>query len=410
MSDTLPRRSARISAKRSSTSPSPPLGTLPFKPSKNNASASSRKKPSTANQPAPTRTPCPVPDTYPIIYPLLKEYRLHNAAPVDTIGCASLAHPSSPPIDRRFQTLVALILSAASTDHGVAKGMSNLYRWDGGLTVDNVLRMGEERLLKEIEVVGIGNKKSAYIMNDARVCKEQYGGDIPDTVEGLKALQGVRKKVAYLCMQFAWDKNVGIGVDTHVHRITNRLGWVSTKTADETGLALEDWLPQSEWKSINPVFVGLGQTLCTASAPFCNECPAKDLCPKKGVKEIHAGKSKVQDPHWMDEGVLTKAVKEGMVTVEKVWENRDWKEKTVKQETVLEESDGKKKTVKWEELREVTDGKEVKAEYHCAVEQIKTEEWVKKEEDVKVHILKREDEGEVTGEVVQHFKRRRTRK
>ncbi|KAJ3296065.1 DNA N-glycosylase and apurinic/apyrimidinic (AP) lyase [Borealophlyctis nickersoniae] len=289
--------------------------------------------------------------------------------------------------------------------------MSNLYQWDGGLTVDNVPRMGVERLMEAIKVVGKGNQNAAFIMDVARVCKEQYGGDIPDTVEGLMALKGVGPKIAYLCMQFAWGRNLGIGVDTHVHRITNRFGWVKTKTPAETRLALQDWLPESEWKNINLLFVGLGQTLCSPLGPFCNECPVKDLCayPKTGGK-IGTRKSKVQESHWMDKGVLTKVVKEGMVTREEVWDNGIWKVKTVKQETVWEETDVKKMTVKLEELREVTDGKEVKAEYHCALEQIKTEEWVKKEEDVKVHAVKWENDEDVAGEVVRHFKRRRTRK
>lgn len=90
--------------------------------------------------------------------------------------------------------------------------------------------------------------------------------------------------MAYLTMQEAWGKSIGIGVDTHVHRISNRLGWVSqTKTPEHTRKELEGWLPQPYWEPVNSLLVGFGQTICRPIGPRCYECPAREICPKIGV-------------------------------------------------------------------------------------------------------------------------------
>lgn len=89
-------------------------------------------------------------------------------------------------------------------------------------------------------------KKIGYIKKATKICQEEYSGDIPSTIEGLVGLPGVGPKMAYICMNVAWDKLTGIGVDTHVHRICNRLGWVKkpTKLPEDTRKAVEEWLPR----------------------------------------------------------------------------------------------------------------------------------------------------------------------
>ncbi|CAG8513237.1 1066_t:CDS:2 [Funneliformis mosseae] len=119
----------------------------------------------------------------------------------------------------------------------------------------------------------------------AKVCKEEYDNDIPDTVEGLMKLPGVGPKMAYLCMQVAWKQNQGIGVDVHVHRISNRLGWCKTEKVgpENTRQSLESWLPRSLWREINPIFVGFGQTTCLPRYPKCSSCPVSDMCPSANL-------------------------------------------------------------------------------------------------------------------------------
>jgi endonuclease-3 len=79
-------------------------------------------------------------------------------------------------------------------------------------------------------------------------------------------------------------RNAGIGVDTHVHRISNRLGWVESKTPEDTRLQLEDWLPPEYWREVNHLMVGYGQLLCKPIGPMCSTCPVRDLCPKIGTR------------------------------------------------------------------------------------------------------------------------------
>lgn len=109
----------------------------------------------------------------------------------------------------------------------------------------------------------------------------QYGGDIPKTIDGLCKLPGVGPKMAHICMQVAWGEVPGITVDTHVHRISNRIGWVQkpTKTAEQTRVQLESWLPKEEWTDINYILVGFGQEICTSLRPKCDGCLNRNICP-----------------------------------------------------------------------------------------------------------------------------------
>ncbi len=113
-------------------------------------------------------------------------------------------------------------------------------------------------------------RKSAYLRQTSKMLLSDFGGDIPDSVEGLCRLPGVGPKMAHLCMNIAWKRQSGIGVDTHVHRISNRLGWTGgggggrssaaqTRTPEDTRRALEEWLPQDKWTEINWLLVGFGQ-------------------------------------------------------------------------------------------------------------------------------------------------------
>lgn len=85
--------------------------------------------------------------------------------------------------------------------------------------------------------------------------------------------------MAHILMNIAWNNPIGIGVDVHVHRISNRLGWVKSSTPEQTRVQLESWLPKEYWGTINKTLVGFGQTICKAVAPKCDECFVADLCP-----------------------------------------------------------------------------------------------------------------------------------
>ncbi|XP_011375216.1 endonuclease III-like protein 1 isoform X6 [Pteropus vampyrus] len=123
--------------------------------------------------------------------------------------------------------------------------------------------------------------KVKYIKQTSAILQQRYGGDIPASVAELVALPGVGPKMAHLAMAVAWGTVSGIAVDTHVHRIANRLKWTKkvTKSPEETRRALEEWLPRNLWSEINGLLVGFGQQTCLPVRPRCQACLNQAMCP-----------------------------------------------------------------------------------------------------------------------------------
>ncbi|KAK2873635.1 alpha,alpha-trehalase nth1 [Arthroderma sp. PD_2] len=257
------------------------------------------------------------PSNWEAIYDTVKSMRERDpTAPVDTMGCAELYWRSSSPRDRRFQTLIALMLSSQTKDTVTAVAMQRLHTqlsdethdaavaevWDhdhqttpSTLTLEHVLDVSSTRLNELIRTVGFHNNKTKYIKATAVILRDEFNSDIPSTIQGLTRLPGVGPKMAYLCMSSAWNRHEGIGVDVHVHRITNMWGWHKTKTPEATRAALESWLPRDKWHEINKLLVGLGQTVCLPIGKRCGECDlaGTGLC-KAEVKGKGAGSLKRQ--------------------------------------------------------------------------------------------------------------------
>jgi endonuclease-3 len=144
--------------------------------------------------------------------------------------------------------------------------------------------------------VGFHNLKTKYIKQAAELLRDKWNSDIPGTIEGLISLPGVGPKMAYLCMSAAWGRDEGIGVDVHVHRITNLWGWNKTQQPEQTRAALESWLPKERWHDINNLLVGFGQTICLPVGRKCGDCKLADrgLCPSAVVsKSAKVKKEKV---------------------------------------------------------------------------------------------------------------------
>lgn len=214
----------------------------------------------------------------------IREMRRGKDAPVDVVGAAELASKHLQPEVRRYQVLVSLMLSSQTKDHVTAGAMRRLQ--EHGLTVENVLQTSEDALAQLIYPVGFWKRKANFIKRTTEVLAAVYGGDIPNTVEGLVALPGVGPKMAHLAMDIAWATVSGIGVDTHVHRIVHRLGWLprATQRPEETRKALEEWLPRSEWSDLNWLLVGFGQKTCLPVGPRCEQCLNRDICPASPVR------------------------------------------------------------------------------------------------------------------------------
>ncbi|NXO48152.1 NTH protein, partial [Aramus guarauna] len=209
----------------------------------------------------------------------IREMRRNRDAPVDEMGVQKCYDSSAPPQVMRYQVLLSLMLSSQTKDQVTSAAMLRLRQH--GLTVDSILQMDDATLGQIIYPVGFWRNKVKYIKQTTAILKQKYGGDIPRTVEELVQLPGVGPKMAHLAMNIAWDNVSGIAVDTHVHRITNRLKWVKKETRypEETRVALEDWLPRDLWSEINWLFVGFGQQTCLPVNPRCNECLNQDICP-----------------------------------------------------------------------------------------------------------------------------------
>ncbi|KAL3116333.1 hypothetical protein niasHT_002416 [Heterodera trifolii] len=219
----------------------------------------------------------PIPELVQNHMKLIRQIRENVVAPVDTIGCHALADKCADPKTYRFQILVALMLSSQTKDQVTAEAMERLKK--EGCTVDNFIGIADKRLEQLLNPVGFYRRKTQYLKKVASILKEQYDGDIPNSFDALCALPGVGPKMSNLAVQIAFGKVEGIAVDTHVHRIANRLGWVSTNSAEQTEQRLKELLPKSEWASINKLLVGFGQTICLPVRPKCDECADRPLCP-----------------------------------------------------------------------------------------------------------------------------------
>ncbi|CBI36652.3 unnamed protein product, partial [Vitis vinifera] len=233
----------------------------------------------------------------------IRKMRSSEDAPVDSMGCEK-AGSSLPPRERRFAVLVSSLLSSQTKDnvtHGNAGAIQRLLQ--NGLLVADAIDKADEATVKSlIYPVGFYSRKAGNLKKIAKICLMKYDGDIPSSLEELLLLPGIGPKMAHLVMNVAWNNVQGICVDTHVHRICNRLGWVSrrgtkqkTSLPEETRESLQLWLPKEEWVPINPLLVGFGQTICTPLRPRCGVCGVSDLCPS-AFKEAQSPSSKMKKP------------------------------------------------------------------------------------------------------------------
>jgi len=231
--------------------------------------------------------------------------RKDRDAPVDTMGCERCHDHDALPHIQRYQILVSLMLSSQTRDEVTSAAMTRLKQH--GLTPTKLVNMPDQLLGELIKPVGFWRKKIVYLKKATTLVIEKYGGDIPESVEELCKLPGVGPKMAYLTVQCAWGVNVGIGVDTHVHRISQRLGWLSKepKNPEETRKGLEKWLPQDQWGEINALLVGFGQQICLPVGPNCNDCLIRSICPfgsshpsspKKSPSKKRTSPVKKEDP------------------------------------------------------------------------------------------------------------------
>jgi len=179
-----------------------------------------------------------------------------------------------------FKILIATILSARTNDKTTAEVCKRLF--EKVKNFKDLEKLKVEEIEKLIYPVGFYKNKAKSLKRLPEKIKEFKG--IPNNIDDLIKLPGVGRKTANLVLVNAFDKDA-IGVDVHVHRISNRLGYVKTKNPGETEKILREKLPRKYWKDINRLFVMLGQNICKPVSPYCSKCPINKYCKKVGVKK-----------------------------------------------------------------------------------------------------------------------------
>jgi len=176
-----------------------------------------------------------------------------------------------------LEMLVATILSAQSTDVNVNKVTETLF--EKYPTAEDYLRVPEDELKSDIKSTGFFNQKATAIREACRRIVEVYDGKVPDTMEGLLTLRGVARKTANIVLGNAYGKVEGIAVDTHVKRLSNRLGFTTQSDPDKIEQDLMHLLPRERWFDFTYVLIDHGRALCIARRPLCEQCPVNYLCP-----------------------------------------------------------------------------------------------------------------------------------
>jgi endonuclease-3 len=186
-----------------------------------------------------------------------------------------------------FQVLIATMLSAQTKDAVTHAASTRLFR--AARTPRSMLKLSVAEVERLIYPVSFYRNKAVHVLRTCEELLRRYAGKVPDTMEELLTLPGVGRKTANLVLILAHRSPDNICVDTHVHRISNRLGWVATRTPDETEQALYAAVARKWWPVVNLYLVTWGQNVCRPVYPLCRSCVLVDLCPRIGVTKV--GKS-----------------------------------------------------------------------------------------------------------------------
>jgi endonuclease-3 len=192
--------------------------------------------------------------------------------PIVTLMAATYKSP--------FRVLVSCILSLRTQDATTAQASHRLFALAD--SPETMVRLTAKTIEKAIYPVGFYRTKAKIIRQICTVLLRDYQGKVPDEIDELLKLKGVGRKTANLVVTLGYGKP-GICVDTHVHRISNRWGYIDTATPEKTEMALRAKLPKQYWIEYNDLLVSFGQHLCRPISPLCSQCPVEKYCDKKGV-------------------------------------------------------------------------------------------------------------------------------
>lgn len=181
-----------------------------------------------------------------------------------------------------FKVLISTIMSARAKDEVTEVLAERLFvKYP---TAEKLAKAKPKDVIPIIRSIGFYNAKTKNIIGASQMLLDKFDGKVPDTLEQLIELPGVGRKVANCVLVYSFGKDA-IPVDIHVHRISNRLGWVKTKTPEETEQKLMKLVPQKHWQTVNDTLVAHGKTICKPITPTCSKCPIYSLCKRTGVKK-----------------------------------------------------------------------------------------------------------------------------
>lgn len=179
-----------------------------------------------------------------------------------------------------YRVLVSTLISLRTKDEVTLEASKRLFRI--APDIKSLSQMQPEQIAELIKPAGFYKRKGEQIKKVATIIVNDFNGIVPDDMDTLLSLPGVGIKTASLVLNLGYGIDA-VCVDCHVHEIANRLGWVDTKTAENTEKRLREILPQRFWIPLNELLVRYGQKVCTPVSPFCSKCPENGRCPKKGV-------------------------------------------------------------------------------------------------------------------------------
>lgn len=180
-----------------------------------------------------------------------------------------------------FEILISTLLSLRTKDEVTEAAAERLFAL--AATPEEMIGLSSEEIRRAIYPVGFYRNKAETILHVCRELIDRFHSRVPDTLDALLTLKGVGRKTANLVVALGFG-GAGLCVDTHVHRISNRLGYVRTKTPEETEFALRAKLPAEYWLRYNTLLVAFGRNTCRPISPLCSGCPVADYCDRTGVK------------------------------------------------------------------------------------------------------------------------------
>jgi endonuclease-3 len=203
---------------------------------------------------------------------VLEEHYPTWSAPIITFIAQRGASP--------FEILASTLLSLRTKDLVTAEASARLF--EAARTPQEILALDSEAIERLIYPVGFYKTKARRLRQISAILMERHEGRVPEDLDALLALPGVGRKTANLVRVEGFGLD-GICVDTHVHRISNRVGYVRTRTPEQTEMRLRGKLPRRYWGRYNEILVAFGQVICQPVSPWCSRCPAFTLCPRVGV-------------------------------------------------------------------------------------------------------------------------------